>query len=177
MFAGSKTSTPPYVRNNDGTYSYQGDDTQLSLQVSDTLSMATNDTGKSILESATNSGRTQAVLDPSKPNDGTVSVSAGLVQSNAAYTKKFSAGEPYELKFVDSTHYTIADKDGNDITSEVSGNGTFDSSKEGGATISLRGVEFDISLRLKAPVDPATTLPMTPDRRGQGSHLFAGHQA
>ena len=50
MFAGSKTSTPPYVRNNDGTYSYQGDDTQLSLQVSDTLSMATNDTGKSILE-------------------------------------------------------------------------------------------------------------------------------
>ena len=94
-----------------------------------------------------NSGRTQAVLDPSKPNDGTVSVSAGLVQSNAAYIKKFAAGEPYELKFVDSTHYTIADKDGNDVTSEVSGNGTFDSSKEGGATISLRGVEFDISLR------------------------------
>ncbi|MCY1394952.1 flagellar hook-associated protein 3 [compost metagenome] len=172
MFAGSKTSIPPYVRNNDGTYSYQGDDTQLSLQVSDTLSMATNDTGKSILESAVNSGRTQAVLDPSKPNDGTVSVSAGLVQSNAAYVKKFAAGEPYELKFVDSTHYTIADKDGNDVTSEVSGNGTFDSTKEGGATISLRGVEFDISLRLKAPVDPATTLPMTPDEEVK-DHIFS----
>lgn len=163
MFSGSKTSTPPYVRNNDGTYSYQGDDTQLSLQVSDTLSMATNDTGKSILESATNSGRTQAILDPSKPNDGTVSVSAGLVQSNATYIKSFAAGEPYELTFIDSTHYTIADKDGNDITSEVSGNGAFDSKTEGGSTVSLRGVEFDITLRLKAPVDPVTNLPMTPD--------------
>lgn len=55
MFSGSKTSTSPYVRNNDGTYSYQSDDTQLSLQVSDTLSIATNDTGKNVLESAANS--------------------------------------------------------------------------------------------------------------------------
>jgi len=172
MFSGSKTSTPPYVRNNDGTYSYQGDDTQLNLQVSDTLSIATNDTGKSVLESAINSGRTQAVLDPSKPNDGTVSVSAGLLKSSAAYTKDFAAGEPYELKFVDSTHYTIADKDGNDITAEVSGNGTFDSKKEGGSTISLRGVEFDITLRLKAPVDPVTNLPMTPDAEVK-DHIFS----
>lgn len=172
MFSGSKTSTPPYVRNNDGTYSYQGDDTQLSLQVSDTLSIATNDTGKSVLESAINSGRTQAVLDPSKPNDGTVSVSAGLLKSSAAYTKNFAAAEPYELKFVDSTHYTIADKDGNDVTAEVSGNGTFDSKKEGGSTISLRGVEFDITLRLKAPVDPVTNLPMTPDAEVK-DHIFS----
>lgn len=172
MFSGSKTSAPPYVRNNDGTYSYQGDDTQLSLQVSDTLSIATNDTGKNVLESAANSGRTQAILDPSKPNDGTVSVSAGLMQSNAAYTKSFSAGEPYELNFVDSTHYTIADKDGNDVTSEVPGNGMFDSNKEGGSTISLRGVEFDITLRLKAPIDPVTTLPMTPDEEVK-DHIFS----
>ena len=172
MFSGSKTSMPPYVRNNDGTYTYQGDDTQLSLQVSDTLSIATNDTGKSVLESAINSGRTQAVLDPSKPDDGTVSVSAGLLKSSAAYTKNFTAGEPYELKFVDSTHYTIADKDGNDVTAEVAGNGTFDSKKEGGSTISLRGVEFDITLRLKAPVDPVTNLPMTPDAEVK-DHIFS----
>ena len=172
MFSGSKSSTPPYVRNNDGTYAYQGDDTQLSLQVSDTLSIASSDTGKNILESAANSGRTQATLDPSKADDGTVSVSAGLMKSNAAYTNSFTAGEPYELKFVDSTHYTIADKDGNDVTSEVPGNGVFDSKKEGGSTISLRGVEFDIALRLKAPVDPATTLPMTPDEEVK-DHIFS----
>ncbi|VVO20062.1 flagellar hook-associated protein 3 [Pseudomonas fluorescens] len=174
MFAGSKTSTPPYVRNNDGTYAYQGDDTRLNLQVSDTLSIATSDTGKNILESATNSGRTQAIADPSKPNDGTVSVSAGLMKSNAAYTNEFAAGEPYKLTFVDSTHYTILDKDDNDVTSKVTDNGVFDSKKEGGSTISLLGVEFDITLRLKAPVDPATALPMTPDQEVKGYTFSLG---
>lgn len=172
MFAGSKTQTPPYVRNNDGTYTYQGDDTQLNLQVSDTLSIAANDTGKSILESAINSGRTQAVLDPSKPDDGTVSLSAGLMTSNAAYTNSFASGEPYELTFVDSTHYTVTDKTGTDITSQLPGNGIFDAKKEGSSSISLRGVQFDISLRLKAPIDPLTTLPMTPDAEVAG-HVFS----
>ncbi|VVN95456.1 flagellar hook-associated protein 3 [Pseudomonas fluorescens] len=160
MFAGSKSSTPPYVRNNDGSYAYQGDDTRLSLQVSDTLSVASNDTGKNILESASNSGRTQAIS--SKPDDDTVSVSAGLMKSNATYTNEFAAGEPYKLTFVDSTHYTILDKNEIDVTSKVVGNGVFDSKKEGGSTISLRGVEFDITLRLKG-IDPATKLPMTPE--------------
>jgi flagellar hook-associated protein 3 FlgL len=171
MFSGSKSLTPPYVRNNDGTYTYQGDDTQLSLQVSDTLTLATNDTGKNIMESAINSGRTQAILDPSKPNDGTVSVSAGLLTSSAAYTKNFASGEPYTVTFVDSTHYTIADKDSNDVTAEVPGNGTFDATKEGASSINLRGVKFDIALQLKAPIDPLTTLPMTPDEEVK-NHIF-----
>jgi flagellar hook-associated protein 3 FlgL len=94
------------------------------------------------------------------------------MNSNAAYTKNFTAGEPYELKFVDSTHYTVADKDGNDITSELPGNGVFDAKKEGGSSINLRGVQFDITLRLKAPVDPVTNLPMTPDEEVK-DHIFA----
>lgn len=163
MFSGSKTSTPPYVRNNDGTYTYQGDDMQLNLQVSDTLSLASNDTGKSVMESAINSGRTQAAFDTTpatpvgltKANDGTVSVSAGLMTSNSAYTKSFAEGEPYKLEFTSSTEYKIFDKNNQDVTSQVSGNGKFDSTKEGGSKISLRGVEFDITLRLKTPAPQA----------------------
>ena len=163
MFSGSKTSTPPYVRNNDGTYTYQGDDMQLNLQVSDTLSLASNDTGKSVMEAAINSGRTQAAFDttPATPvgltkvNDGTVSVSAGLMTSNSAYTKSFAEGEPYKLTFTSSTEYKIFDKNNQDVTSQVSGNGKFDATKEGGSKISLRGVEFDITLRLKTPAPQA----------------------
>lgn len=163
MFSGSKTSTPPYVRNNDGTYTYQGDDMQLNLQVSDTLSLASNDTGKSVMESAINSGRTQAAFDTTpatpvgltKANDGTVSVSAGLMTSNSAYTKSFAEGEPYKLAFTSSTEYKIFDKNNQDVTSQVSGNGKFDATKEGGSKISLRGVEFDITLRLKTPAPQA----------------------
>lgn len=155
LFSGSKTSTPPYVHNNDGTYTYQGDETQLSLQVSDTLSIATNDTGKTILEGAVNSGRTQATVDPLSVNNGKVSVSAGLLTSNTAYNKSFAAGQPYTLAFTSSTQYTLTDTDGNDVTSEVPGNGVFDSKKEGASSISLRGVQFDISLHLKdTDIDP-----------------------
>jgi flagellar hook-associated protein 3 FlgL len=152
LFSGSKTSTPPYVRNNDGTYTYQGDETPLSLQVSDTLSIASNDTGKTILEGATNSVRTQATWQPptvGDVNDNKVAISAGLLTSNSAYNKNFAAGQPYSVTFTSSTQYTVTDAGGNDVTAEIPGNGTFDSKKEGASSINLRGVTFDISLNLK----------------------------
>lgn len=156
MFSGSKTDTPPYTRNNDGTYSYQGDDTQLNLKVSDTLTLASSDTARSIMEGATNTGRTQATFVPGvdadgKPtvNDGKLSVSAGLVTSSAVFNKSFAEGQPYTLKFSSSTEYTLTDRDGNDLTSQVAGNGVFDPTKDGSQSISLRGVSFDITPNLK----------------------------
>ncbi|MBM1207108.1 flagellar hook-associated protein 3 [Pseudomonas fragi] len=156
MFSGSKTDTPPYTRNNDGTYSYQGDDTQLNLKVSDTLTLASSDTARSIMEGATNTGRTQATFVPGvdangEPtvNDGKLSVSAGLVTSSAVFNKSFAEGQPYTLKFSSSTQYTLTDRDGNDLTSQVAGNGVFDPAKDGSQSISLRGVSFDITPNLK----------------------------
>ncbi|NWD24820.1 flagellar hook-associated protein 3 [Pseudomonas yamanorum] len=154
MFSGSKTDTPPYIRNNDGTYTYQGDETPLSLQISDNLSMSAGDTGKALMESSTNTGRTQATLLPPAVNDGTVAVSAGTVTSGVTYTKSFTDGQPYKLTFSSSTQYSVTDKDGNDITSEIPGNGTFDATKEGSSSVNLRGVKFDISLTLGADVAP-----------------------
>lgn len=156
MFSGSKIDTPPYTRNNDGTYSYQGDDTQLNLKVSDTLTLASSDTARSIMEGATNTGRTQATFVSSmgadgKPtvNDGKLSVSAGLVTSSAVFNKSFAEGQPYTLKFSSSTQYTLTDRDGNDLTSQVAGNGVFDPTRDGSQNISLRGVSFDITPNLK----------------------------
>ena len=156
MFSGSKTDTPPYTRNNDGTYSYQGDDTQLNLKVSDTLTLASSDTARSIMEGATNTGRTQATFVPGvdangEPtvNDGKLSVSAGLVTSSAVFNKSFAEGQPYTLKFSSSTEYTLTDRDGNDLTSQVAGNGVFDPTKDGSQSISLHGVSFDITPNLK----------------------------
>ncbi|AMN82090.1 MULTISPECIES: flagellar hook-associated protein 3 [Pseudomonas] len=172
IFSGSKTQTPPYSRNNDGTYSYQGDETPLSLQVSDTLNVAAGDTGKNVLEGAVNSGRTQAkwiqpaTVPPAPPavNDNKVSLSAGLVTSGTDYTRKFADGQPYKLTFTSSTQYKVSDKDGNDVTSEIPGNGTFDSTKEGSSTVALRGVKFDISLNLKGVTPGAESDALVKDR-------------
>ena len=156
MFSGSRTDTPPYTRNNDGTYSYQGDDTQLNLKVSDTLSLAGSDTAKSFMENSVNTGRTQVtalpVVDATGaviPDNGKVSLSAGLITSSPVFNKGFAEGQPYTLEFTSSTQYKLTDAQGKDVTSEVPGNGVFDSTKEGAHSISLRGVSFDINLNLK----------------------------
>src|SRR3989344_4178705 len=101
LFSGSKTQTPPYSRNNDGTYSYQGDETPLTLQVSNTLKISAGDTGKTILEGAANTSRTQATwlapvpqTVPPTVNDNKVALSAGLVTSSADYSNKFADGPP-----------------------------------------------------------------------------------
>ncbi|PHN18369.1 flagellar hook-associated protein 3 [Pseudomonas sp. ICMP 460] len=164
LFAGSNTQTPPYSRNNDGTYSYQGDETPLSLQVSDTLRVSAGDTGKSILEGAVNSSRTQAAVIPPTVNDGKVSMSAGLVTSGPDYTNKFADGQPYKLTFTSSTQYTVLDKNNVDVTSEVAGNGTFDSTKEGSSSVSLRGVKFDITLNLGETAPGADSDALVKDR-------------
>ncbi|PHN64795.1 flagellar biosynthesis protein FlgL [Pseudomonas sp. ICMP 8385] len=145
LFAGGKSDTPPYARNSDGTYSYQGDETPLSLKVSDTLSMVVNDTGKSILEGTVNAGRTQAT---GSVNDGKVLVSGGIVTSPSTYDSSFTDGQPYKLTFLSSTEYTVTDATGNDITAQTPGNGKFDATKEGSASVTVRGVTFDIDQNL-----------------------------
>ncbi|WP_106803033.1 MULTISPECIES: flagellar hook-associated protein 3 [unclassified Pseudomonas] len=160
LFSGSKTDTPPYSRNNDGTYSYQGDENELSLQVSETLNVRTGDTGKTILEGAVNTSRTQSnylapatapvppAISPPLVDDHKVAISAGLVGSGIDYTKQFADGQPYKVTFTSSTQYVVTDKDNNNITSQLPGNGTFDSTKEGSASINIRGVKFDITVDL-----------------------------
>ncbi|MFK0088931.1 flagellar hook-associated protein 3 [Pseudomonas sp. NPDC090755] len=155
MFGGSKTSSPPYVRNSDGTYSYHGDQTQLSLQISDTLHLATNDTGFSIFDQATNKSRTQSSLQAPATDDGRVNVSQGLLSSVNTYNNGgFAKGQPYTLTFTSATTYSITDANGNDITSETPTNGVFDTKAEGGNRIALRGVEFEVGVNLKEGDDP-----------------------
>ncbi|MGY2045005.1 flagellar hook-associated protein 3 [Pseudomonas pergaminensis] len=158
LFSGSKTDTPPYSRNIDGTYNYQGDENELSLQVSETLIVRTGDTGKTILEGAANNSRTQTkyttpapvppATTPSQVDDNKVAISAGLVTSSVDYSKSFADGQPYKVTFTSSTQYVVRDKNNNDITSQLPGNGTFDSTKEGSASINVRGVKFDITVDL-----------------------------
>lgn len=150
MFSGSQTGTAPYVKNSDGSYSYQGDQTQLSLQVSDTLKIATNDTGFATFEQATNTSRTTTTLTSPTTDDGRIQVSAGDMTSQAAYSNSFVSGQPYTLNFTSSTQYTLTDASGNDVTSETSGNGTYDPNSTDGTNFTLRGVQYAINVNLQS---------------------------
>lgn len=158
LFGGSKTSEPPYVRNSDGTYSYQGDQTQLSLQVSDTLHLATNDSGYSVFDQAINNSRTQTGVQAPLPDDGRVGLSQGLMTSVNTYNSSFNKGQPYTVTFTSATQYSIKDVNGNDVTSETPTNGKFDTKAEGGNMISFRGVDLEINLALKDGDVPDTVV-------------------
>lgn len=148
IFAGSKSSTVPFVKNSDGSYSYQGDQQQLSLQVGDTLSVATNDTGWKIFQQAVNTARSQVTQTAPATDDGYVHLSDGAVSNDSTYSSSFRSGEPYTVTFLSSTQYKITDKDNNDVTAETSKNGVFDPTAEGGSSISLRGLDLQLNINL-----------------------------
>ncbi|MDR2306377.1 MAG: flagellar hook-associated protein 3 [Paucimonas sp.] len=149
IFSGSKGDTQPYVRNADGTYSYQGDQTQLKLQVGDMLSLAANETGYDAFEQALNTSRSQTKLTSPAVDDGRVSLSNGQVSGSVTFNDRFRSGEPYSVQFISSTEYKILDASGTDVTLEASEGGKFN---PGGTNsqISFRGVD----LRLKITFQP-----------------------
>ncbi len=156
IFSGSKSSTPPYSQNPDGTYSYNGDQTSVSLPIGDKLSVAGNTTGWQAFEQAINTTRTSATMTAPAVDDGRVTLSSGQVSNTQAYNAKFGAGQPYTVSFISSTQFTVTDAGGTDITAETSQNGTFNSADASSQTISLRGVDFNLNVNLSA-ADKAST--------------------
>ncbi|KQN50791.1 flagellar biosynthesis protein FlgL [Pseudomonas sp. Leaf48] len=159
IFAGSKGDTPPFSRNNDGTYSYNGDQVTLDLQVGDTMSMATNSTGWEVFQQAINTSRSQVTMTAPAIDDGRVTLSNGQVSSNVAYDSKFRSGEPYTVSFVSGTQLKITDASGTDVTAEASRVGVFDPSTTAGQAVSFRGVELNLNINLQSGDSAAAVLP------------------
>lgn len=148
IFSGSKGDTPPYVRNADGTYSYQGDQGKLNLQVGDMLSLAANETGYDAFEQALNTSRTQTQLTAPAADDGRINLSNGQVSGSSTYNDRFRSGEPYTIEFTSSTEYKITDAKGNDVTLEASQGGKFDPNGDN-TSISFRGVDLRLDITFK----------------------------
>lgn len=157
MFAGSKSDTQPFVRNSDGSFSYQGDQTQLQLQVGDMLTMASNDSGFSAFQQALNTSRSQtSQISGPTPDTGMVKLSNGQVSESVNYNDRFRSGEPYTVQMVSDTQFKIVDKDGNDRTSEATGNGTFNPNTAGGSMVTFRGVDLRLNINRKEGDDVTT---------------------
>ncbi|MBV4533605.1 flagellar hook-associated protein 3 [Pseudomonas sp. SWRI107] len=149
LFSGSKGDTPPYARNADGTYTYQGDQTQLKLQVGDALSLAANETGYAAFEQALNTSRSQTSLTAPAVDDGRVSLSNGQVSGSAVYNDRFRSGEPYSIEFTSSTEFKITDASGTDVTLEATQGGKFDPNGSN-TSVSFRGVDLRLNISFQA---------------------------
>ncbi|EJM69216.1 flagellar hook-associated protein 3 [Pseudomonas sp. GM55] len=155
IFSGASNSTQPFVKNSDGTYSYQGDQTQLELKIGESMSLGLNDTGWDVFQQAINASRSSTTMTAPTVDDGRVAVSQGLVSSGPAFDASFRNGQPYTLSFTSSTQYVITDALGNDVTAEASGAGKFDPNNKDGSDISFRGVTFALDITFQASDTPA----------------------
>ena len=158
LFGGSKTSTPPYTANSDGTYSYNGDQSQLNLAVGDNNTVASNVTGWDAFQQSINTARTQVTMTSPAVDDGRVSLSNGQVSNSATYDAKFTAGQPYTVSFLSSTQIKITDAGGNDVTSEASQNGVISNTSGVNQTVNFRGVDLGLSLNLQPGDVPDTAI-------------------
>ncbi|MGF6202326.1 flagellar hook-associated protein 3 [Pseudomonas laurylsulfatiphila] len=157
IFSGASNNTQPFVRNSDGTYSYQGDQTQLELKIGDSMSLGLNDTGWDVFQQAINAARSSTTMLTPPVDDGRVRLSPGLVNSGPAFDANFRGGEPYKLQFTSSTQFVITDATGADRTAEATGGGVFDPNAKGGSDINFRGVTFKLDITPQAG-DNATNI-------------------
>ncbi|MDP9525112.1 flagellar hook-associated protein 3 [Pseudomonas protegens] len=157
LFGGSKDDVPPFSRNSDGTYSYNGDQSSLKLPVGDTMMMAANSTGWDVFQQALNTSRSQVTMTSPAVDDGRVSLSNGQMSNSGAYNSQFRAGEPYTVSFVSGTQLKILDGSGNDVTAEASKGGVVDTSPN--QTVSFRGVDLTLNVNLKSGDVANTVLP------------------
>lgn len=197
LFSGFLGKTEPFLRNPDGTFSYQGDEGQRSLQVAGSSNVAINDNGKRLFEDVSNADRVINALgvnNPALPTpplpattipalptaDQRVFMSPGLVQDNQTFNSDFRAGEPYSLAFISGTEFRIYDSAGADVTSEVPGGGLIDPLVSGGNAINFRGMRFQLDVVLQ-PGDNELDLdnlladiqpPALPGSPGLATHSF-----
>jgi len=150
IFSGASNNTQPFARNSDGTYSYQGDQTQLQLKIGDSMSLGLNDTGWDVFQQAINAARSSTTMTAPAVNDGRVALSPGLVSSGPAFDANFRSGQPYTLAFTSSTQFSITDALGNDVTAEASQGGVFDPNAKGGSDVNFRGVTFKLDITFQA---------------------------
>lgn len=155
IFSGASNTIPPFARNSDGTYSYQGDQTQLKLKIGDSMELGLNDTGWEVFQQAINASRSSTTMTLPAVDDGRVSLSPGVVNSGPAFDSNFRSGEPYTLEFTSSTQFVIKDAAGKDVTAEASQGGKFDPDAKGGSDITFRGVTFALDITYQAGDSPA----------------------
>ncbi len=147
LFGGYQSSQQPFVKNPDGTYSYQGDEGQRSIQIAGSKYVAINDNGKDLFVSVANVNRVNTEADPA--NTGTGRISLGVVEDKNAYDNTFyPQGSVSIVIGATGDSYEIVDSAGNPMAPPVTGQ--LEENDEGGYTIRYAGVAVTLDGELAA---------------------------
>ena len=137
LFGGYQSSEQPFVKNPDGSYSYQGDEGQRSIQIAGSKYVAINDNGKDLFVNVANVNRVNTEADAG--NTGSGHISLGVVENKSAYdTTFYPQGSVSIVIGATADSYEIVDSGGNPLTPPVTGQ--LEENDEGGYTVRYAGV-------------------------------------
>jgi len=137
LFSGSMGDTQPFVRNANGSYSYQGDEGQRSVQIASGTFVPVSDSGKAIFEGVQNVNR--VTTSQSTLAGSTARISTGLVIDKAAYDRQFPSpgNQTFSIVFTSAQNYEIRD-----ASSAVLASGSVDNDKDTTDVITFGGIEM-----------------------------------
>ena len=127
LFGGYRSDNQPFVRDTDGSYRYEGDEGQRSIQIGSSKMVAINDNGKALFVDVGNVNRvdTDAVLvDTGEPRDARISL--GVVENKGRYDSDFYPNSPVSIVITSDVDglaagYDIVDDNGDPLVPPVSG--------------------------------------------------------
>ena len=106
LFAGFQGKTQPFVREGDGSYSYQGDEGQRKLQIASSQQLAISDSGKAVFEDVVNAGRLSLTDNSVTPAPAGM-ISGLQVEDEVAFTNFPAAGIQLDFDATDPLNYTL----------------------------------------------------------------------
>lgn len=116
IFSGSKTNIPAISRSGNPsqgyTYTYNGDNKQRAQIISDNLHVTVNDTGNSLFMDIPAGNGSFAIKQTANPNNGAVSISAGVVTNSSAVPQN----ETYTITTNANNTVSIVDSHGNAVS-------------------------------------------------------------
>ena len=104
LFSGFQGKTPPFARNADGSYTYNGDEGSRKLPIASSLEVQINDNGQEVFENAINASRLSLSSVPPAP---ATALSGMLVEDEVAFANFPAAGITVAFTDPDPLNYTI----------------------------------------------------------------------
>jgi len=169
IFSGSKGTTQTYVKNADGTYTYQGDDSRKQIQVGSNQYLESTDTGQDLFESVPGALSLSLIGGGNNPQlDGAFSNLE--ITDETAFSAFMQSTGDLKLSINEGTagalYYSLTDSAGTPITNENTGTDlnltSYTVSTPATSvteTIAVPGATFDLALPASAGVsEPSISL-------------------
>ena len=143
LFAGTSTTTTPFVQNASGSVTYAGNDQQAFTSIGEGLQVANADPGSSLFMNLA-AGNGSFVASAPASNTGTLVVGTNSVTDTSAWSAANAAGPVNDtITFGAGGTYAVTDSAGNPVD-DASGNPITGTYQDGGS-ISFNGISVTMS--------------------------------